>query len=237
LPATSWFQWVTLATRVADTPRRQRVHAHLLMYVAVLWISLAAHEIAHCRMLDHLGDHTPIEEGRLTWLPHKHLSVWGSLLVPAALLLLTSGSFLVMWAKPVHYRPGSMTMREPFATILVKLAGPAADALIAAVAWVALALLPHDIPFLAWRTLVAVLEVNVVLFLFNMLPVPPLDGGAIWLLAPIPVRLREVGALIAAAALLTVVVGLPLVTAQNPFGEMAHHVVGSALDLAMDGRL
>lgn len=209
----------------------------LLPHIVILWVSLAAHEIAHCQALALLGDPTPAEEGRRSLSPHRHLSFWGSLVVPAALLLLTSGSLLVMWAKPVHYRSGSMTVREPFATTLVKLAGPAANALIATVAWAALALLPHDIPLLAWRTLVAVLEVNVVLFLFNMLPVPPLDGGVIWLLAPLPMRLRNVGALTAAAALLTVVVGLPLVTAHSPFGEMAHHVVESALDLAMDGHL
>lgn len=209
----------------------------LLVYVAVLWVSLAAHEIAHCRVLDHLGDRTPSEEGRLTWLPHKHLSLWGSLVVPAGMLLLTSGSWFVMWAKPVHFCPGSMKIREPYATIAAKLAGPAANAGIAATVWIALALLPHDIPYFTWRTLVVVLEVNLVLFLLNMLPVPPLDGGAIWLLVPIPMKLRDTASVIAAVALVVVVIGLPVTTTQNPFGDLARRAVDSALALAMDGHV
>lgn len=205
------------------------------MYLVILWASLAAHEIAHCQVINLLGDSTPSEEGRLTWLPHRHLSFWGSLVVPAVLLFLTSGSFLVMWAKPVHFRPGSTRLREPLATILVKLAGPAANAVLAAAAGIALAALPHDIPYLTWRALVAALAVNVTLFLLNMLP--PLDGGALWLLVPLPPKMREIGSVAAAIVLLAVVVGLPLATPQDPFGDVVDHTVESALNLAMDGRL
>ncbi|MDO8847283.1 MAG: hypothetical protein Q7W51_02695 [Coriobacteriia bacterium] len=157
--------------------------------------------------------------------------------MPAALLFLTSGSFLVMWAKPVHYRPGSMRLREPLATILVKLAGPAANAALAAVAAIALAVLPHDIPYAAWRALVAVLAVNITLVALNMLPIPPLDGGALWLLVPLPPKVRDIGAAAAAVALLAVVVGMPLATPLDPFGDMVGAAVDSTLNLAMDGHL
>lgn len=204
--------------------------ASLLFYALALWLGLAAHEMAHARTAALMGDPTPGEDGRLSWWPHRHLSFWGSLVVPAVLLLVTRGAFAVLWAKPVRFCPGSMRVWEPLATIVVKLAGPAANAVIAFAAGLAFALLPWDAPPLAREALVAAVVANTVLAVFNAMPLFPLGGSALWLLVPLSSRLRDGLAWGSAATLLATAVALPLVSPYDPIGW----IIGRAIQGVMD---
>lgn len=139
-------------------------------------MSLSFHEAAHAFVADRLGDPTARQLGRLTLNPLAHIDWIGTVLFP--LIAISSGIPLIGWAKPV---PVDMrNLREPrrdFA--LVALAGPVSNLILAVVAGLLFEahLRSTDAPGLLAQTLLMAVIMNVLLAVFNMIPVPPLDGG------------------------------------------------------------
>ena len=130
-----------------------------------LVLSLAVHEFAHAFVADRLGDPTPRRYGRVTLNPLKHLDPFGTLL-----LLFAGFGF----AKPVPINPNNLGR---WGTLWVAAAGPISNLLIALVAAGLLVVLPHT--ELVLQVLLYVLSVNVLLAVFNLIPIPLLDGSRI----------------------------------------------------------
>src|SRR3989344_2555865 len=102
-----------------------------IFYVAILIMSVVIHEISHGFMAEYFGDNTARNAGRLTLNPLKHLDLFGSIILPAFLILSKAG-FLFGWAKPVPYNPDNLSDRK-WGTIAVAVAGVSANFLIAIV--------------------------------------------------------------------------------------------------------
>lgn len=142
----------------------------------VLVCSLALHEWGHAIVADRLGDDTPRSQGRVTLYPMAHIDLIGTILIPALGALGFFGSFaMIGWAKPIYTNPANFK-RGMFDEALVTLAGPAVNLALAFIATVLAALAHRYFPSLSLLCGI-VLMVNVSLFVFNMLPIPPLDGS------------------------------------------------------------
>jgi Zn-dependent protease len=189
----------------------------LSVWVLPLVIAITFHEAAHGFVAHHFGDNTAWERGRVTFNPLKHIDPFGTLLLPG-LLLLSHSPFLFGYAKPVpvNFR----ALRHPrIDMVWVALAGPATNillALVAALAFHGVGLLPPEAAQWLADNLKNAIVINVILAIFNMLPIPPLDGGrvAVGLLPrvlAIPLaRLEPFGMLI----LIGILIVLPLVGSQ-----------------------
>ena len=150
------------------------------LYALPVLFAITVHEAAHGYAARHFGDNTAYALGRITLNPLKHIDPMGTILMPLLLYFATSGAFLFGYAKPVPVRFGNL--RNPKRDMIwVALAGPAAN-FIQAFLWGALlfVLKGADVsePFFLKMAQGGVL-VNVVMFVFNLFPLPPLDGGRI----------------------------------------------------------
>lgn len=150
------------------------------IYALPVLFAITVHEAAHGYAARHFGDNTAWMLGRITLNPLKHIDPVGTLLMPLALYFLTSGAFLFGYAKPVPVNFGHL--RNPKRDMIwVALAGPAAN-LVQAIAWSMLAYLlvamQVEERFFIQMAQGGVL-VNIVMFVFNLFPLPPLDGGRI----------------------------------------------------------
>jgi Zn-dependent protease len=159
--------------------------ANISLYDVSVWvlplvIAITFHEAAHGFVAHRLGDNTAWQLGRVSFNPLKHIDPFGTLVLPAILLLARS-PFLFGYAKPVpvNFR----NLRHPrIDMVWVALAGPATNivlAFAAALAFHALDLVPTDAVQWFADNLKNMLVINVVLAVFNMLPIPPLDGGRV----------------------------------------------------------
>ena len=147
----------------------------------VLLFSIMIHELAHGYVAYSLGDPTAKYEGRLTLNPLKHLDPFGSVILP--LLLFIAGSpFLFGWAKPVPVNPYNFSDKK-YGDIKVSIAGPLSNFSLAIVFGLILRFLPNEIvynnPGIA-LALGYIVSLNIWLAVFNLIPVPPLDGS--WIL-------------------------------------------------------
>jgi Zn-dependent protease len=152
--------------------------ATVLPFLIVLILSLSFHEAAHAWSADRLGDSTARSLGRLTMNPIAHIDLVGTVLFP--LVAFISGLPLIGWAKPVPVNPANLAApRRDFA--IVAAAGPASNLVLAAGGLLTLSLLSTGEVTGAWHLgfLRAFVYMNVFLAFFNLLPVPPLDGGNI----------------------------------------------------------
>lgn len=168
---------------------------HLIQTVAIyalpVLFAITVHEAAHGYAARHFGDKTAWMLGRVTLNPLKHIDPVGTILMPLLLYFATSGAFLFGYAKPVPVRFGNL--RQPKRDMVwVALAGPAAN-LVQALVWGSLLYLLQMVgftePFFIKMCQGGVL-VNVVMFAFNLFPLPPLDGGRI-LVGLLPYRQAE----------------------------------------------
>jgi Zn-dependent protease len=147
----------------------------LIPSLLIILMSLSFHEAAHAWTADRLGDPTARMLGRLTLNPLSHIDWFGTVLFP--LMLVFAGLPAFGWAKPVPVNPQNLAHpRRDFA--MVALAGPISNLILAVAASALLNLVPSEqVGELLWRFLYWTLMVNVLLAIFNMLPIPPLDGG------------------------------------------------------------
>jgi Zn-dependent protease len=158
--------------------------AHLIqtvsLYALPVLLAITLHEAAHGYAALYFGDNTAYVMGRVTLNPLPHIDPVGTILMPLLLYFATSGAFLFGYAKPVPVRFGKL--RNPKRHMIwVALAGPASN-FVQALLWGALLIVYKgaDIsePFLVEMAQGGVL-VNIVMFVFNLFPLPPLDGGRI----------------------------------------------------------
>jgi Zn-dependent protease len=144
----------------------------ILFRLIAFLIAITVHELAHALVAYSFGDPTPKRDGRLTLNPVAHMDILGTLLI-------LFGPF--GWAKPVTFNPYNFKGNRRVGKILTTLAGPLANfvtALLFAFLFVLIFpwLMDDTWSDFAVRLLNAVVEINVILFLFNLLPIPPLDG-------------------------------------------------------------
>ena len=158
--------------------------AHLIQTVAIyalpVLFAITVHEAAHGYAARHFGDNTAYALGRITLNPLKHIDPVGTVLMPLMLYFATSGAFLFGYAKPVPVRFGHL--RNPKRDMVwVALAGPGANfiqAFLWGILFFALKGIGVTEPFFLKMAQGGIL-VNVVMFAFNLFPLPPLDGGRI----------------------------------------------------------
>src|SRR3990167_1406146 len=148
----------------------------IAIFIFILLFSIIFHEIAHGLMAERLGDTTARDAGRLTLNPVPHIDLFGSILLPAFLLLVNS-PILFGAAKPVPVDFRNLRNLK-WGMILVSLAGPATNFLLAIVAAIVFRMLPN-ISELGQGLIIQTISLNLVLGLFNLIPIPPLDGSKI----------------------------------------------------------
>ena len=163
-----------------------------IFYIVVLIMSVVVHEFAHGYTAYLLGDNTARQSGRLTLNPLKHLDPFGSVILPLLLVFANAG-FVIGWARPVPYNPANLR-NEKKGTLLVAIAGILANLVLVILFGLLIRFAPAlgisiTSPFYKITSIIVIL--NLVLALFNLIPIPPLDGSKI-LFSFIPVKYRYI---------------------------------------------
>jgi Zn-dependent protease len=152
-----------------------------IFIILIFLFSIIIHEVSHGAMADYLGDPTAKDAGRLTLNPIKHLDPIGSIFVPLMLIAL-GGRIIFGWAKPVPINPFNLRDKV-YGQAKVAIAGPLANVLVALV----FGLMIRFLPFLSSSQIGAnliiifsyIVWINLLLAIFNLMPIPPLDGSHI----------------------------------------------------------
>ena len=149
-----------------------------IFYIAILIMSVVIHEVSHGFMAEYFGDDTARNADRLTLNPIKHLDLFGSIILPTVLILSYS-PLLFGWAKPVPYNPNNLSNRK-WGTIAVAVAGVLANFVIAILFGIIIRLtVGMALPSGFYVITSAIVIVNLALAIFNLVPIPPLDGSKI----------------------------------------------------------
>ena len=146
-----------------------------IFQIIILIMSVVIHELSHGYMAELLGDPTPRLQGRLTLNPLKHLELFGSFLVP---VLTSLTGFTFGWAKPIEWNPYNVKNKR-IGEILISIAGPGSNLLIAIVFGLVVRIFGNELPMSFIQISVYVILINIVLAVFNMIPLPPLDGSKV----------------------------------------------------------
>ena len=153
----------------------------IILYFLVIVPSAIFHEYMHGWTADQLGDPTARYAGRLTLNPKSHIDLFGTILMPILLSLASGGSFLFAYAKPVPYNPYNLK-NQKWGPVLVGMAGPLANFALAVVFAGLSKILP--VPPLMYQFFQIIIFANLGLMVFNLVPIPPLDGSkllyALW---------------------------------------------------------
>lgn len=156
--------------------------------VLILLFSVILHEVAHGYAALSLGDPTARAAGRLTLNPIKHMDPWGTVILPLFLILIRA-PFLVGWAKPVPVNPFLLRDRKR-GMMLVGAAGPLANISLILLSALVLRAMPFSAPPILFDLFKYCCAINIILALFNLLPVPPLDGSRV-VAGILPPKIRD----------------------------------------------
>lgn len=164
----------------------------IIFFLAILIFSVILHEVAHGYVAALLGDPTARLAGRLSLNPRSHIDPMGSIIVPGLLMLGSGGALSFGWAKPVPYNPYNLRNFK-WGSIAVALAGVVVNLIIAVIfglliRYMVMAGVGTE-EFL--RILVMITQINLILAIFNLIPIPPLDGSKI-LFAFLPYRFHAI---------------------------------------------
>ena len=146
----------------------------------LLVVCITIHEWAHALVADKLGDPLPRQQGRVTLDPRSHIDPIGTLLIPLIMIFASPGFAIIGWGKPVQISlPNRETKKRD--DILITIAGPLSNLSIAFICSLSFGLFYRFVPLgeSALLLLYQIVSLNAVLFLFNLLPIPPLDGSHI----------------------------------------------------------
>lgn len=158
----------------------------IVALLASLITALACHEAMHAYVAHALGDRTAHEEGRLTLNPLKHIDMFTSVLLPFVLIMMHLPPFFA--AKPVPFNPSQVRWGE-YGVALVGVAGPFTNLFLAAFTAVIIKGFDVGVGTGLYQMLATFVQVNIGFFVFNMIPIPPLDGSRLlYAFAPDPIR-------------------------------------------------
>ncbi len=158
-----------------------------IITIAVLIMSVVLHELSHGYTAELLGDPTPRLQGRLTVNPIKHLDLFGSIIVP---IITSIAGFTFGWAKPIEWNPHNIKNRR-MGEFLISLAGPGANLLIAVVFGLVIRNATAGFPQSFLAISAYIVAINITLAIFNLIPIPPLDGSKI-LFSLLPARYSKI---------------------------------------------
>jgi Zn-dependent protease len=184
-----------------------------------LVLGLVLHEFAHALMGHYLGDSTAKDQGRLTLNPLAHISLFSTLLLPLFLLIAHLPVFAA--AKPVPFNPWAVRGGR-WGAAAVAAAGPATNLLIAVICSIWLNLAARD-SVIAFTVLGSIIEVNVGMFVFNLIPFPPLDGSRV-LYAVAPEGVRDLMDRIERGGLAAIFI-VVLLLSYTPLGSVLYQAI------------
>ena len=150
---------------------------YLPFLLVIIFFSVVCHEIAHGLVAYRLGDPTAYRAGRLTFNPVPHIDIFGTVILPL-FLVMSGSSFIFAWAKPVPVN--ASYFRNPREGMMyVAMAGPGTNLALALLLSIAAHLGASVLPHWLLGTLAMAALINIVLMVFNLIPIPPLDGSRI----------------------------------------------------------
>lgn len=149
----------------------------IIFSLIVILFSAIIHEYMHGWMADRLGDHTARDAGRLTMNPMAHIDPMGSVIIPLLVYIGSAGSFIFGYAKPVPFNPYNLRDQK-YGGAKIALAGPAANFITALFFGLILRFAPIESATLS-ILFATVVHINLILMIFNLVPIPPLDGSKV----------------------------------------------------------
>ncbi len=163
---------------------------NFIFWIVILIFSVVIHELSHGYAADILGDPTPRLQGRLTLNPFAHLDLVGSFLLPV--LTYNLGGFIIGWAKPVEWNPYNVGNKRS-AEAVISAAGPVSNMVLATISGLLLRFSEVlSVPQSMGQFLYIICIVNVSLAIFNLIPIPPLDGSKLLFTALPPHMSRRI---------------------------------------------
>lgn len=160
--------------------------SELIILLGSLVVAMAFHEAMHGFVAHWLGDTTAKDAGRLTLNPLKHIDLMTTIILPFVLIITTGTPIFA--AKPVPFDPRRLKYGE-YGMALVGIAGPLTNLVLAALAAVIFHLFYNSLTAFSFNVITIFTDVNIALFVFNMIPIPPLDGSRLlYAFAPEPLQ-------------------------------------------------